>query len=490
MALADIARANGGGYFELDPAEADIGIQAAIDSLGTTGGVVDIYPASGGATYQLKAAILSTKPNVTIRGNNSLIGFSSSPVSLYGFRVRGPNWTFDGCRFTDTAAAGLGTNTRRIISIEDNGTDGASAVTRIVNCYFDVTLATQEMRDYQCISVVGNSSSSAAMRHGLYVAGCSFVAGVNSMPNTRYATGTTPNGITFIKTDKSGAQRIVGNDFRGQVGSSTLADDTGPLDTVQVNATVASGTSMVWKSSTGTLTGTIQPGSTFVVAGDATTYTVVKQATASSNTVNITFWPTLAVQADANDAVTVTATTAYGHIASAITLIDHNQSLVQGNTFKLLSTQAAEDGEGHVLIYSRVGTGESGHSSIRGNEFEDIDSWYVVRVEGSAGVFDNAWTHTTFNNFGRIIPRCEAVVSYSQAARAHVVGNHFHNVGGGSHGSVDTNGYPIDLTNCTSIALGLNAGSIMDTTESIEWHDGGGNRNIQTLAGNLPEWDF
>ena len=488
MVQTGTVRVNGGGVFEIDPANAEVAIQAAIDTLGTNGGVLDFAPAA--VTYQFSGAVTipATLSNVIINGGGSTFAFNGA-TSLYGWRVRSANTTFRGCRFEDTAASSLGTGTRRIVSIEDNAVDMASNTTKFLDCYFKVTLATQIMHDYQCISVLGNSDTNALMRRGLVVTGCTFVAGVNSVPNQRFATGVVPNGITFIRTENSGSTFIHSNEFRGDIGSSTLTDGTGdPLDTIQVNATVASGTSMDWKSSGGSLNGVIQAGSTFTVAGDATVYKVTKLGTANGTTVTVNFWPTLAVQADLNDAVTVTLTSAYGHVASAIHLIDHNQSIVRDNVFTFLSTQAAASGEGGALIYSETDEGESGHSKVASNLFEDVDAWWVVRVEG-LGSYANRWMNVEFNDFGRIIPKCEAVVSYSMGGACKVIGNSFHNIGGGPHGTVDTNGYPIDLLNCRTVLIDLNVGSIMDTTESL-YHDSGGNQNIRYGQGNVLEWDY
>ncbi len=489
MVLTDVVRTNGGGLFTIDPANADVAIQAAITSLGSNGGVIEIFP--GASNYQFFGAVTSTTSNVHIKGHGAVLTFNGA-TSLYMFRVRGQNWTFDGIHFEDSAAASLGSSQRRMISFEDVTTNGSSDVGRVVDCRFKVTLANQEIKNYICIQAVGLDTSSAEMRRGLLVQGCTFLAMVNSMPN-EVDDGTVPYGITFIKTDGSGSQRIIGNDFRGDVQSSTLADGAGGnLDTLRVlTAHLAGVTTMTMDTSDGVLTGVLQPGSTFTIAGNATVYKVTKQATASSNSITVNFWPALAANAADDAAVTMTTTTAYGHVASAISLLDHNQSLIADNTFVLLSCQAAASGEGGALVHLRGQVGESGHSSVRSNEFEDIDAWYAVRVEKvSGGAYPNAWTHTEQNNFGRIIPRCEAVISYARASKAKIIGNSFHNVEGGAHGTTSTNGYLVDLTECRSILIDHNiATPPQDTGESI-YHDGGGNSNIRYGPGNVVEWDY
>lgn len=492
MVFTGVARVNGAGFFEIDPANANLAIQDAIDTLNDGGGVIDIYPAADGNTYQFSGAVLSTKSNVRINGNGSALGFNGS-TSLYMFRVRGQNWTFDGLNFIDTAASGLGTNTRRIISIEDAGTDGASDTTRIVNCHFTVTLATQTVRDYQCISVAGNSASVDGLRRGLYVAGCTFIAGVNSIPNTKYVTATTtPYGVTFIKTDNSASQHIVNNEFRGVRRASNLQDSTGNLDTLRVlGAPTAGATSIDMDTSDGTLTGVVQPGSYFTIASDSTNtiYVVTKQATAASNQLTgLNFYPALAENMADNDAVTMTTLPAYGHIAAAVHLTDHNQSIIHSNTFVLLSTQAAAQGEGGDLIHLAGVDGEAGHTRVAGNVCEDVDSRRMVRVESNGGAYPQGWNFIEHNKFGRIIPTCESLVSFLNATDCTIIGNNFHNTEGGLDGVTATSGYRIELTGSTSILIDHNTGSIMDSDEFTElWHDNGGNANVRVGPGNVME---
>lgn len=493
MVLTNAVRVEGAGLFTIDPANAQTAIQAAIDSLGSSGGLVEIY--AGASEYTFTGAVTSTKNNVTVRGLGAVLKIDGS-ATLYMFRVQGQNWTFEGLNFSILASSGFASSQAKMISIEDAGTSGASDTTRILSCKFHATLATQTVKNLICISAIGNVTSSAEMRRGLLIQGCTFIAGVNSMPN-EVDDGTVPYGITFIKTDGSGAQRIIGNDFRGDVEYSTLEnvpDGADPqLLEIAINATVAvTGTTIVLKSTATdpTLTGIVQPGSTLTIAGDATTYKVTKQATAGSDLITLNIWPPLVVEATEDDVVAITTTLAYGHVASAISLLDHNQSIVSNNTFVLMTCQAAASGEGGALIHSRGEAGESGHSKIECNIFEDIDAWYVVRVEKvSGGAHQNLWTHTQWNEFGRMIPRIEAVISYEDAGVAKIIGNSFHNIGGGLHGTVQTHGYPISLTNCKTVLIDQNIGSIMATTENL-YHDGGGNSNIRYGPGNLWEWDY
>jgi hypothetical protein len=491
MVLTNVARVNGGGLFEIDTAAANVAISAAIATLGTDGGVIEIFP--GDADYTFTGAVVSTASNVHIKGHGGVFKIDGS-ATTYMFRVQGQNWTFEGINFELIATAGFGSAQVKLISIEDAGTEGASDTTSILNCRFHATLATHTIENCICISAIGEESSSAEIRRGLLVSGCTFIAGVNSMPMELDDGSGNVHGITFVKTNASGSQRIVHNDFHGDVAYSTLAnvpDGADPqLLEIAINATVAIGGSTVVLKSTATdptLTGVVQPGSTFTVAGDAQVYKIVKQATAGSNTVSLTFYPNLLVEATLNDVVVLTQVTAYGHVASAISLTDHNQSIVSNNTFNLISCQAAAAGEGGALIHLLGGVGESGHSTISHNQIEDIDAWYIVRVEKGTSTFENLWTHTEWNNFGRIIPRCEAVVSYDEAGVARIVGNAFHNVEGGSHGGTATNGYLIETTDCHTMIIALNLCSIMDTLEPI-WKDHGGNGNIKYLA-NLREVD-
>lgn len=506
MVLTNVVRVNGGGMFAIDPTAADVAIQDAIDSLGADGGVIEIFP--GTSNYQFSGAVLSDKPNVHIKGHGAVFAFNGV-LSLYGFRVRGQNWTFDGIRWEDTAAASLGTSTRRIVSIEDvslggTPTDQASNTARFINCYFKVTLANQEIRDYQCIAVDGNSATNALMRRGLVVNGCTFIAGVNSMPNVKIATGTTPHGITFIKVNDSGSTFITNNEFRGDIGTSTLANDEGPISDTggsggssnqtcrSFGAHSAAALTMVWDSdnaAVATLTGNLYPGSTFTIATDSTgtVYKITKLAIASGNQLSVGFWPGLAESVADNDGIVLTQTNAYGHVASAIDLVDHNQTLVSGNSFTFLSTQAAESGEGGPLLRMAVGDGESGHSRVAGNVFEDIDAWHLVRAESASGYIP--WVFIEDNKFGRIIPKCEAIVSLDRARDFTVHRNGFHNVGGGPHGDVDTNGYPVDYTACRTGLIKDNTGAIMDFAEDMI-HDGGDNENVWVEANNIAEYDY
>jgi hypothetical protein len=495
MTFTGVVRVNGAGFFEIDPDNADVAIQAAIDTLDDGGGVLDIYPAADGGTYKFSDAVISDKSNVRLNGNGSILGFNGS-TSLYMFRVRGENWTFDGLNFLDTAASGLGTGTRRIISIEDAGSDGASNTTRIVNCHFTVTLATQTVRDYQCIAVSGNSSSVEGLRRGLFVSGCTFIAGVNSIPNTKYVTATTtPYGITFIKTDNSASQHIVNNEFRGIRRTSTLANvpDGGDdqLEEIAINATVAVGGETIVLKSTASdpsLDGVVQPGSYLTIAGDSQIYVVTKQATAGSDLVSLNIWPPLVVQADANDVVVLTMLPAYGHIAAAIHLTDHNQSIVHSNIFVLLSTQAAAQGEGGDLIHLAGVDGEAGHTRVAGNVCEDVDSRRMVRVESDGGAYPQGWNFIEHNKFGRIIPTCESLVSFLNATDCTVIGNNFHNTEGGLDGASPTSGHKIEIADSKSILIDHNTGSIMDSGEFDEvWHDSGGNQNIRVMPGNVLE---
>jgi hypothetical protein len=490
MTLTNVARVNGGGFFEIDPTTAETGIQAAIDSLGSTGGIIDLYP--GTATYQINATpILSDTNGVHIRGHGAVIGFNGS-TSLYGMRIRGSGWTLEGIKFTDTPASGLVNNTRHIISVEDNSVEYGSNNFKLLNCKFEVTLGSQSVRDYRCLTVTGNGDTNSGVRRGLEVRGCRFTAGVNSIPDTKFVTASsTPYGIHFIKTDNSGSQTIVDNVFGGTIAASTLADSTGPLDTVRsLGAHSAGAFTMAWDTSDGTLTGILQPGSTFTVATDSTNtvYKITKQATAGSNQLTVFFYPALAESVADNDGVTVTAISAYGHVASAIHLTDHLQTEVKGNKFTFLSTQAAASGEGGNLIHLAVGGGESGHSTVHHNLFEDVDAWHVIRAENIVSGYI-PWVFIDFNKFGRMIPKCEAMISLYKANDFTAIGNGFHNIGGGPHGTVDTNGYPIYYEGCRHGLIAMCTGAIMDLEEDFA-HDGGDNENVHVLTDSVPGFDY
>jgi len=490
MSNKGVLRVNGGGVFEINPAAADVAFDAAIAALGDEGGVVDIH--QGDAEFDFANPVTITKPNVKIRGNGSTLSFVDSS-SLYMFRIRAQGFSISGTRFRDIATAGLGDNTRRIISFEDNGTDNASGNGRITDCDFDVTLATETVRDYQCISAVGNSAGGATLRRGLDISGCSFYARVNSMPRTRYVTSTTtPYGITFIKTRKSGAQFIRHNRFLGEFAASTLSDGTGdPLDTLQINTPgfTIGDTTITIKSSGGTLTGIVQPKSTFTIAGNAQIYTITKQATASSNLVSVNFFPALVANAATDASVTMTATSAPAHVASAISMTDHDRTVVSENSFDLLHTQAAtivDDVGGGALIHSISNEGESGHSGFYNNQLHELDVWYALRCEGGSS-FSDGWIKIHGNDFGRIFPRCQDVISLDKCLSVSIQSNGFHNLGGGNHGSTPTLGRPIYAANgCKSIVVAGNIYDIASVGEKLFHHDG--TTKMLHYYGNSTEW--
>ena len=113
MSLQDVCVVNGRGFFELNPSAADVGLQAAIDSLGADGGTVDIY--DGSSTYIFNSAVTSDKDNVVIRNHGATWGFSGGS-NLYGLRIRGQNWTVDGFRCLDLPGSSLGTAGTRTAS--------------------------------------------------------------------------------------------------------------------------------------------------------------------------------------------------------------------------------------------------------------------------------------------------------------------------------------------------------------------------------------
>lgn len=90
------------------------------------------------------------------------------------------------------------------------------------------------------------------------------------------------------------------NWFRSPNLAYTRGDVAG---TVLVNATTASGTSLPLKAFTET-TGTVYEGTRFIIAGDATVYTVTADATIASNAATLVITPTLAASAAENAAIT------------------------------------------------------------------------------------------------------------------------------------------------------------------------------------------
>jgi len=78
----------------------------------------------------------------------------------------------------------------------------------------------------------------------------------------------------------------------------------------QVNATVAAGeTQLVVKDSSGSLTGDVNEGDTFIIAGNSQRYVITADASASGNLLTINFTPALAAEAAEDDGITFDQTT-------------------------------------------------------------------------------------------------------------------------------------------------------------------------------------
>jgi hypothetical protein len=76
---------------------------------------------------------------------------------------------------------------------------------------------------------------------------------------------------------------------------------------LQVNANISAGaTSVVFKDSGGSLTGTIKAGDTFVIAGSTQRYVATADATAAANVISVSFEPKAAIDYSASDNVTAT----------------------------------------------------------------------------------------------------------------------------------------------------------------------------------------
>lgn len=76
---------------------------------------------------------------------------------------------------------------------------------------------------------------------------------------------------------------------------------------LQLNANVAAGaTTMVFKDSGASLSGTVKAGDTFVVAGSTQRYAITADATAASNLITVTVTPGAAIGYSASDNVTIT----------------------------------------------------------------------------------------------------------------------------------------------------------------------------------------
>ena len=84
--------------------------------------------------------------------------------------------------------------------------------------------------------------------------------------------------------------------------------DPGSGQTIQVNANIAAGgTSAVFKTSDGTLTGTLKKGDLITFAGSTVAHVITEDATAADNLITAKFYPAVAAQTNANTVVTLTA---------------------------------------------------------------------------------------------------------------------------------------------------------------------------------------
>lgn len=446
MPLTNVCVVNGRGFFELVPATANEGLQAAIDSFGANGGTVDIYP--GSSTYIFDDAVtIDNAPNVVLRNHGATWSFTGG-TNLYGLRIRTKNTTLDGWRFLDLPGSSLGAFSRKIVSVEEPSTSGQSNGLIVRDCRFEVRLSDPDVLGYQCISVVGNDTPLTVARRDMLISGCQFVINANSIPRNAFS-GSTAYGITCIQTTDSIMSRIVNNSVRGVYQDADLTNATGLIgtgggypggQTVQANAGASIGaTSLVWKSSDATLTGTVPATSTFVrTGGDGTVYTVVQSGTASGNLVTVEFYPALTESFSASDGITLTQIGFYGHLASFAQLTNSDMSLVNNNTAFGLYCQAAADGEGTAFMHFLAASDMEGHhSQFSNNQLEQVNAKYVVHAE------DGQWIAVRGNMFGRIAGKCQAVVFMDGGNDCDVTGNNFHNVSGGAHGSVTTSGNAI-----------------------------------------------
>lgn len=478
MPQTDVCVVNGNGFFEIDPSDADIGLQAAIDSLGSNGGTIDVY--AGSSTYTLTETVdLDAGNNIVLRGHGAT--FTMAAALQTGFALTKANCTLDGLRLLDLPGASAPSGRTFINVSEDSPASPGDTNGLIVrNTRFEVRLSDPDVEDYACLRVEGQTYPLTAARRELLVDGCSFVVQPNSIPRTAFASGTTPYGITCIKTVDSIMSRIVNNGIRGVYQTPSLANATGTIansnQTAKSQGASSGATSMVWDSTDATLTGTVPATSTFQVVGSSLTYTVIQSGTAGSNQVTVEFYPALDANIADEAAVTLTQIGFYGHLASFCQLTNSDMSLVNNNSAFALYCQAAADGQGTAFAHFLAASGMEGHhSQFSNNQLEQVNAKYVVHGE------DAEWLAVRGNMFGRIAGKCQAVVFMDGGNDCDVTGNNFHNVSGGAHGAVTTSGNgvfysgvsgglidgnsfslinlnkrPIQITNCNNVKRGGN----------------------------------
>ncbi len=145
--------------------------------------------------------------------------------------------------------------------------------------------------------------------------------------------------MTLAQRQASSVRRLAARFGGGAVATvrraNTLKDENAGtvVSTLAVDGTTAAGQASINLDAT-RVTGTLVQGATFTIAGNATTYTVAADVTASSNALaGVTFTPVLA--AEAADDAAVTITQAYGDTDYPASRAQFRQSDVDGENIRL-----------------------------------------------------------------------------------------------------------------------------------------------------------
>lgn len=168
------------------------------------------------------------------------------------------------------------------------GGNVAGAAANELAVVLDILTGNKVLTDDQCPRPLRNGIITTAAEVNLLQ--------LEQFTNLQYGT----DGPTAVR-DAILGRRYGVNWFVDQNATTMPTGDT--AGTVLVKTTTASGTSLPVDGFTAA-TGTVYRGTQFTIAGDATIYTVVSDATLAGNETVFTISPTLAAQADADDAIT------------------------------------------------------------------------------------------------------------------------------------------------------------------------------------------
>lgn len=208
----------GGPFFDLDPAAAHLGLQAAVDALPSSGGELFVFPpATPGERYAFAAPVFVNADNVRLRfAPGTTLDFAPGSRADCMVHVRGRGFSCAGLsarHSIDGAVSG-----RSLVLVEDLGSTSASAAASFTGCRFEVLQNTSEpIEGFSCIRFTGFDRKN---RKGMLVEGCTFLA-PPGLPQAAAWVGGEPTGVCALRASESQGNVITRNHFLGATESAS-----------------------------------------------------------------------------------------------------------------------------------------------------------------------------------------------------------------------------------------------------------------------------